>query len=120
MQAPAEVVFIELPRAAWAEAYVEKRIQRLDRLAGDAVSCHVMLGREQHSQRTGNMYRVTLNVRLPPNYDLAVTKERAIGDVRTELRALVRAAFEAMERLVKEAVQRRRGDVKAPVPDAPS
>ncbi|HSO06946.1 MAG TPA: HPF/RaiA family ribosome-associated protein [Pelomicrobium sp.] len=119
MQTPPEIIFHDVSRSAWIEDYIRKRVARLDRLSDDLISCHVIFERQQHSQHKGNTYRITVNVRLPRHKDLAVNKDRVMNDMDTELRALIRGAFEAIERQLKEALAKRRREVKTPADEEP-
>jgi cold shock CspA family protein len=54
-----------------------------------------------------------IEVRLPPNHDLAVRKMKDIRDMPAQLPALINLAFGAIERQLKKAAALRRNDEKA-------
>jgi ribosomal subunit interface protein len=108
-----QIIFHDVARTEWVERYIATRVQRLERFAQGIVSVHTTLAREQRSHSTGNLYRVTVEVRLPPQKDLAARKERTIRDMGTQLRALIRSAFDALERQLKQTAEKRRYDVKS-------
>ena len=112
MNVPPEIIFHDMDRSQWVEDYIQERLQHLDRIADNITSARVILTRAQGSHQKGNLYHVTAEVRLPPHHDLAATKERSVGDMQTELRPLIKSAFEALESQVREAVDKRRHDVK--------
>jgi cold shock CspA family protein len=66
----------------------------------------------QH-QRTHNPYRVRIEVTMPPGKDLVVTKEPRDSDRFDNVSTVIRKAFDAIERQMKDAAERRRGDVKS-------
>jgi cold shock CspA family protein/ribosome-associated translation inhibitor RaiA len=113
MQVQPEIKFHGVDRSAWVEAYIGERVQRLERFAEGITSCHVTLTQEQASQTKGNRYSVMVEVRLPPNHDLAVRKLKNIRDMPTQLPALINLAFGAVERQLKKAAALRRNEEKS-------
>jgi cold shock CspA family protein/ribosome-associated translation inhibitor RaiA len=113
MQTAPEVVFHDVDRSAWVETYILERVQRLDRFADGITSCRVALAKDQASHHKGNRYRVMVEVRMPPNHDLAVRKAKVVRAMQTQLPALINLAFGAMERQLKKTAELRRGEVKS-------
>jgi ribosomal subunit interface protein len=108
MQTAPEIIFHDVDRSEWMERYIVERLKRLERFAEGITRCHVALTQEVASHNKGNRYSVMVEVRLPPNHDLAVRKERAVHDMRTQLPALINQAFDAIENQVKKTAQLRR------------
>jgi cold shock CspA family protein len=112
-----EIIFNAVDRSPWIEDYVADRLYKLERFAQGITRCHVTLRQEQGSHRKGNVYSVTVEVRIPPQHDLVVTKQKEIVDMPTQLPALINAAFGAIERQVKRTAALRRNELKAQVHD---
>ena len=112
MQTAPEVIFHDVERSPWVENYIQERLQRLDKFADGITSCRVSLTQEQASQHKGNRYSLMVEVRMPPNHDLAARKAKVIHDMHTQLPALINLAFGAIERQLKKTAQRRRYDEK--------
>lgn len=112
MKQPLELTFHDVDRTAWVEDYIRHRVHRLERLADDIISCRVAVEQPVRSRNTGNLYRVSVELSMPPNKDLVAAKERAVEDPHMHLRPLIRGTFEAMERQIKKTVERRRYDIK--------
>ena len=113
MQTAPEVIFHDVDRSAWVENYILERLQRLDKFAEGITSCRVSLAQEQASHHKGNRYSVMVEVRLPPNHDLAAKKAKIVRDMPTQLPALINLAFGAVERQLKKTAALRRGEVKS-------
>ncbi|BAU48305.1 cold-shock protein [Sulfurifustis variabilis] len=113
MKQPLELTFHDVDRSAWVEDYIRRRAERLERLADDIIWCRVAVEQPSRSRNTGNLYRVSIELSLPPNKDLVAAKERPIDDPHMQLRPLIKSAFEALERQLKKTVERRRYDVKS-------
>jgi hypothetical protein len=66
------------------------------------------LAREQSSHHQGNLYSVMVEVRLPPQHDLAAKKQNKIKDMSAQLPALINQTFTAIERQLKKTAALRR------------
>ena len=108
MQVATQLIFHDVARSEWVEAFVSERLNKLDRLAGGITSCRLTLTREQSSRHQGNLYSVLVEVRLPPHHDLAAKKQEAIKDMTTQLPALITQGFAAIERQLKKTAELRR------------
>jgi cold shock CspA family protein/ribosome-associated translation inhibitor RaiA len=112
MHVAPQIIFHDIERSEWVESYVVERLARLERFAEGITSCHVTLTREQSSQHKGNRYSVLVEVRLPPQHDLAVRKQKDIVDMKTQLPALINLAFGAVQRQLKKTAELRRYEEK--------
>lgn len=112
MQVAPQVTFHNVARSEWIETYVGERLKRLDRYASGITSCHVTLAREQSSHHQGNRYSVMVEVRVPPQHDLAAKKQLDIREMGVQLPALINQAFGAVERQLKRTASLRRGESK--------
>ena len=109
MQTPPEVIFHDVERSESVERHIVERLGRLERYAEGITRCRVSLAQEVASHSKGNRYSVMVEVRLPPNHDLAAKKEMAVQDMHTQLPALINQVFTAIEGQVKKTAQLRRG-----------
>jgi ribosomal subunit interface protein len=112
MQVAPEIKFHDIERSEWVENYIVERLRRLERYAGGVTSCHVTVSQEQASQNKGNRYSVMVEVRMPPQHDLAIKKQKDIRDMSAQLPALINLAFGAIERQLKKTAALRRGEEK--------
>ena len=119
MQTPPELIFHDVDRSPWVENYILERVQRLERFADGITSCRVSLTQDHASHHKGNRYTLMVEVRMPPNHDLAAKKAKVIRDMQTQLPALINLGFGAIERQLKKTAELRRGDVKTLDNDQP-
>jgi cold shock CspA family protein/ribosome-associated translation inhibitor RaiA len=113
MQIAPEIIFHDVDRSEWIEKYVIERLARLERYAEGITRCRVTLTQEVASHSKGNRYSVMVEVRLPPNHDLAAKKQKVVREMPTQLVALINQAFAAIESQVKKTAQLRRAEVKS-------
>jgi ribosomal subunit interface protein len=107
-----EIIFHDVDRSQWVETYIAERLEKLERFAQGITRCHVTLSQEQGKHKKGNRYSVMVEVRIPPQHDLAVKKQKEIRDMHTQLPALINLAFGAIERQLKKTAALRRGEEK--------
>lgn len=108
-----EIIFHDVDRSQWVEDYIALRLQKLERFAQGITRCHVTLTQQAGHHAKGKRYSVMVEVRIPPQHDLAVKKQKEIRDMPTQLPALINLAFGAIERQLKKTAELRRGDEKA-------
>ena len=107
MEIAPEIIFHDVDRSQWVEDYIVERLGRLERYAKGITRCHVTLTQEVASHHKGNRYSVMVEVRLPPNKDLAAKKEKSLHDMQAELPGLINQAFGAIETQVKKTADQR-------------
>lgn len=114
MQVPLEMSFKDLDTSEshHAETMVREHVAKLERFTRDIITCHVWVNKPQRHQRSGSAYRVCIRLTLPPNHEMVVSKEPGDQDAHDHLGIVMRDAFHAIERQLKEAVERRRNEVK--------
>ena len=108
-----EISYRDVDKTTELDTLIRAKADKLRRFCDDIVSCRVAVERRQQRQRLGNPHRVRIEVTIPPNKDLVVSREPGEAEPHEPLPAMVRDAFKAMERQVKDASSKRRGEVKA-------
>lgn len=113
MHVPLELSFHSLPDRYHDEArgIVANEVSRIERIA-DLISCRVAVEQPQHHSRTGNQFRVRVQVTLPAHKELIAVRTSEQRTETASLAVAVRRAFRAMERQVKATARRGRGEVK--------
>jgi ribosome-associated translation inhibitor RaiA len=112
MRIPLELSCVNVAKTDALETLVRAEVDRLERVCAYMISCRVSIERPQKHQRTGNPYRVRVNVRVPPGHDLVSRREAGEGDMHEELATVVRQVFRAMQRQLRGLTEKQRGEVK--------
>jgi len=112
MRVPLELSCVNITKTGALEKLVLREADKLGRVCAHMISCRVSIERPQKHQRTGNPYRVRVNVRVPPGHDLVSKREAGEGGIHEELATVVRKAFRGMQRQLKGLTEKQRGDVK--------
>jgi len=112
MQVPPEIIYRNVEKTDEIENLIRKKIGKLEEICDYITSCRVAIERWRQHQQTGNPYLVRIDVRVPPGHELVVKRVSTVGNREEPLPAVLRRAFEAMRRRLKELVERQRGEVK--------
>ena len=110
MTLPLEIVFREMIPLPSLEPEIRRRTAKFEQFAGKGgppTSCRVVVEAGANRRRQGHDYRAMIDLRVPDD-ELAISRHHRGDDAVLALRA----AFDAMDRLLDEREQRRRGDVK--------
>jgi cold shock CspA family protein/ribosome-associated translation inhibitor RaiA len=110
MQVPLEISIRDMADNGWVEAVIREQAARLERFSDAIVACRVEVAQDHKHPRTGEGYRVRIEVSVPQKKRLVVKREPLEEGVR--LQTIILDAFHVMERQIKEAEARRRQDVK--------
>jgi cold shock CspA family protein/ribosome-associated translation inhibitor RaiA len=112
MQVPLKMTFRNVRKSAAMEALIRKQAAKLERVCSHLVSCRISVEKPQAHQRTGNPFRVRVDVTVPPEHELVTVRNAGEGDLHERLPAVVRRAFDATQRQLKKLSERQRGKVK--------
>ncbi|MCV2868437.1 HPF/RaiA family ribosome-associated protein [Defluviimonas sp. WL0002] len=112
MQSPLEIAFMHVAPSDEIKALVAEKVASLDGVYGGITSCHVYISAPHQSQRQGNLFEVTVEVRVPGS-ELVVHHHKKDVPEHEHLRVAVRDAFAAMDKELKRWKDQVKGEVKA-------
>jgi cold shock CspA family protein/ribosome-associated translation inhibitor RaiA len=113
MQVPLNMTFRNVRKDAAIEGLIHKQAAKLERICDYIVSCRIAVEKPQEHQRSGNPFRVRIELMVPPEHELVVIRDSSEGDLHEELSTVIRHAFAAMRRQVSKLVEKQRRDVKS-------
>jgi len=111
MQTPIEIAFKHVEPTDEIKALISEKAARLANFHDGITSCHVYVRAPHQSHKTGNLYEVTIEVRVP-GQELVVRRHQDDEPERAHLKVAIRDAFDAMEQELKSAARKLKGDVK--------
>lgn len=112
MEISLELSFRNVQKTQSLEALIRERAAKLEQFHSRMVSCRVAVERRHEHQRSGNPYRVRLEVRVPPGHDLVVDERPEQHDMHDSVERVLLDAFRAMERQLKKLADRQQMEVK--------
>lgn len=111
MQFPVQITFKGIDHSDFIEARILERAEKLERFAGQIMSCRVVVERATHRHHKGDIYHVHINATMPGR-ELVVSRDPERGDAHADVYVAVRDAFDALRRQLEDAVRRKRGEEK--------
>lgn len=111
MQLPLEIRFQNLDPSPAVEADIRKRVEKLERLADNLVSCRVNVEAPHKHHHKGKLYAVHVDLRLPGS-EIVVSREPGQHHAHEDVYVAVRDAFDAVSRQLQELIRIRQGKVK--------
>ena len=129
MQVPLIVTFDGLSQSDWIEADIRKRVAKLETYCPDIMSCHVVVAVPHRHHETGNRFSLRIDLTVPGD-EIAVNrasnlhgsrkdlaeqewvKQFDVEGMRTDLKLVIREAFDIARRRLQDYARKRRLAVK--------
>ena len=112
MQVPLEISFRDVEKTDEVEELIRQKAAKLDRVCDHINSCSVMVEKLQKHQRSGQPYKVRLDIKVPPGHELVISRDASRGNLHLDLNAEIRWAFDVAERQLIELMEKQRRDIK--------
>src|SRR5207247_6882610 len=109
---PFEDDFPQCSKGRSIETLIRKQATKLERVCPYVVSCQVSIEKPQAHQKSGNPFRVRVDVTVPPEHKLVTIRNAGEGELQQRLPTVVRRAFDATQRQLEKLVDKQRGDIK--------
>ena len=111
METPLELAFRNVESSDEIKALVAQKVRHLETFYDGITSCHVFISAPHKSQQKGDLYEVTIEVRVPGD-ELVVRHNQKDAPEHEHMPVAIRDAFAAMTRKVKRWKDKVGGDVK--------
>ena len=108
---PLQITFHDVAKSEALEAKIREVAAKLDQFHESIMSCRVVVEAPHRRHRTGKLYHLRIDVSVPGK-ELVVDREPGDRDSHEDPYVMVRDAFDAMERKLKDYDRRRHGEVK--------
>ena len=112
MQVPLQIRFKNLEPSAAVEANVRKHVERLERYFREIISCRVTLDAPHKHHHQGNIFHVTVDIRLPGG-EVVASRRHDDEHAHEDAYVAIRDAFNAIRRQLKHQLDEKRGRVKS-------
>jgi len=110
MQVPPEIAFRHLEPTAELKSLLLEKIDDLEEVHPNLVSCRIMVADETPGRHSGNNIRVRLELGIPGSH-LIVDEDNSEGSTVRSVEQTIRDAFNTGRSRLKDEKERRRGDV---------
>ncbi len=111
MQVPLQITFRNMETSEALENRIREKAKKLDSICENLLSCRVVVEAPHKHKRTGGLFHTSIEMTLPGE-TIVVNREPDPHHSYTDVYVSVRDTFNTAERLLREGVQRRKGQVK--------
>ncbi len=108
MQLPVEISYRGVEKSDQLELLIRDKAARLDRFCDHISRCDIVVEHPNHSQHSGNPFRVRIDVTVPPGHELVADEKQGAHEMHESLSKVINDAFKTMERQLKTLVERQR------------
>lgn len=112
MQVPLETTYRGVEKTDAIEALVQEKVAKLEEACDHISSCRVAIEKPHDHPRSGSPYRVRIDLKVPPGHEVVADSNPGEGIQYTELETVIRDAFDAALRQLKELNERQHQKVK--------
>lgn len=112
MRVPLEISFRGVEKTEFLENLIREKTAKLERLCDNIISCRLAVESPHEHQRSGQPFRVRVDLKVPPGHEVVARRESTEGDIHNELPTVLRDAFDALERQLKKLMEQQRGETK--------
>lgn len=112
MHTSLQITFRNLDRSFAVEQKIRERAAKLERHFGNIMSCRVAVELLHKQHRQGNHFQVRIDLTVPGG-ELVSSREPDDRHAYTDVYVAIRDAFDAMDRMLEEYVERMRRQMKA-------
>ncbi|MFP4112758.1 MAG: HPF/RaiA family ribosome-associated protein [Spirochaetota bacterium] len=112
MEVPIEITFRNTEHSDTIHQLIRDEAARLERFHSRITSCHVAVERPQEHLSSGRDWRVRIDITVPRGNEIVVRREPGKGDMHEQLTTVIKDAFNAAERQLKDLHGKQRGVVK--------
>ncbi|MBD3179505.1 MAG: HPF/RaiA family ribosome-associated protein [Candidatus Latescibacteria bacterium] len=105
MEIPIEISFRGVEKTPGLEELIRVSSEELDKVCGNLISCRVAVEKPQEHQKSGNPYRVRIDMRVPPGHELVVKSSPGDKPMHQSLNTVITETFEAARRRLRKLTE---------------
>ena len=108
MQVPLQITFQDIEHSDFIESRIREKVAKLERFFDRIISVRVVVAAPHRSSNQGNVYNVRIDVNIPDK-EIVINRQPENNHAYEDVYVVIRDAFEAAERQLKEEARIRRG-----------
>ncbi|MGE5682324.1 MAG: HPF/RaiA family ribosome-associated protein [Bacillota bacterium] len=108
-----EVSYRDVERTDSIDTLIKEKLEKLEQVCDNITTCRIAIERPHSFVRSGNQFRVRIEIAVPPGHAVVVTREPGDSNMHQPLPAIIRDAFNAARRQLKKLVDKQKKEVKS-------
>jgi cold shock CspA family protein/ribosome-associated translation inhibitor RaiA len=118
MKIPPEITYRNVEKTNAIDALVNEKIGKLEQVCNYLNSCHIVIEKVHDRPRSGSPYRVRIDMTVPPGHELVAESNPPDVNQYPPLEAVIRDAFQAATRQLRDLAEQQRESDKAKTNDS--
>src|SRR3569623_611054 len=94
MQVPIEIDYHQITKSEAIDQLIREKLDHLEQFCDYIMSCAVVVEQPNLHQRSGNPYRVRIDLHIPPGHEIVAIAGQQHNDMHDDLQTVVIDAFE--------------------------
>jgi cold shock CspA family protein/ribosome-associated translation inhibitor RaiA len=112
MKVPISISYRDVEKTDPIDNLIREKAQKLEQVCDYITSCRVAVERPHSFVKNGNPYRIRIDITVPPQQEVVVSKEPGNNYKDDALSTVIRDAFVAARKQLKKLVALQRKEVK--------
>ncbi len=112
MQLPLQITYRNMDSSAAVEADIQGRVDKLEEINSEIISCKVVVEAPPKSQQQGGLFKVSIDLSCPEGKVVVNKEPSGKNKAHEDCYVALRDAFSAAGRQLEKYSERRRGEVK--------
>ena len=108
MQVPLQITFQDIEHSDFIESRIREKVGKLERFFDRIISVRVVVAAPHRSSNQGNVYNVRIDINIPDK-EIVINRQPENNHAYEDVYVVIRDAFDAAERQLKEEARIRRG-----------
>lgn len=113
MQSPLQITFRNMKTSEAIEADIQGRVDKLEEINNQIISCKVVLEAPPKKQQQGGLFKVNIDLTCPEGKVVVNKEPSGKNRAHEDCYVALRDAFKAAARQLERHAERRRGEVKS-------
>jgi cold shock CspA family protein len=116
MEIPLEIVFKDIPRISEIESLIRTKTETLGKLCDKITFCRVTIEKPQKNHRIGNSYRTKVEIIIPHERSIFVSREVKEKDYYDPISRALRQSFDSAHKVLLKIVEKKQYEKKFNAP----
>ncbi len=117
MKIPPEITYRNVEKTNAIDVLINEKIGKLEQVCNYLNSCHIVIEKVHDRPRSGSPYRVRIDMTVPPGHELVAESNPPDVNLYPPLEAVIRDAFQAATRQLRDLAEQQRESDKAKTND---
>ena len=108
MQLPVNITYRGVEKSDAIEQIILGKAARLEKFCDHINRCDIAIEQPNHTHQKGNLFRVRIDVTVPPGHELVAEEKQKDNGAHNALGKVIHDAFKTMERQLRHLVEKQR------------